>query len=234
MAKKLDNILKIKIFQETACYKKPFSFKVAETYPLPPYSTVKGLFHELLAAKDLYRFNISIQGTYETVMTNYQRMLFFKDNNKVTSMPLNVQLLYNVELLIHVYFSERELLIKLKEKLESPHEYLSVGRHEDLALVTDVRFVKAEEVDFSEKEEPYFVKCNLYIPEEYLKNAQENNFGLNGIKFRLNYSYQKQNGLRVWVDKAEVKYIEKGSVIEDGKFLVDEEGDLVAFYPVVR
>ena len=33
-------ILKLKLFQETACYKKPFAFKVAETYPLPPYSTV--------------------------------------------------------------------------------------------------------------------------------------------------------------------------------------------------
>lgn len=33
-------VLKLKLFQETACYKKPFAFKVAETYPLPPYSTI--------------------------------------------------------------------------------------------------------------------------------------------------------------------------------------------------
>jgi CRISPR-associated protein Cas5t len=235
LAEKLENILKVKIFQETACYKKPFSLKVAETYPLPPYSTVKGLFHKLLATKDFfYRFNISIQGTYEAVMTNYQKMLFFKYNGDITSMPLSVQLLYNVELLIHVYYPDKKILERLAEKLISPDEYLSVGRHEDLALATDIKFVRAEKIDFSEIEEPYFVKCNLYMPEEYLKSVQENNFGLNGIKFRLNYSYKKQNGLRVWEEKAEVKYIEKGSVIEDGIFLVDEEGDLVAFYPVVR
>lgn len=33
-------ILRLKLFQESACYKKPFAFKVAETYPLPPYSTI--------------------------------------------------------------------------------------------------------------------------------------------------------------------------------------------------
>lgn len=43
--------LKMKLFQETACYKKPFAFKVAETYPLPPYSTVIGMFHKILVAK---------------------------------------------------------------------------------------------------------------------------------------------------------------------------------------
>ena len=43
-------ILKLKLYQETACYKKPFATKVAETYPLPPYSTIIGMFHKILQA----------------------------------------------------------------------------------------------------------------------------------------------------------------------------------------
>ena len=44
-------ILKLKLYQETACYKKPFATKVAETYPLPPYSTIIGMFHKILQAE---------------------------------------------------------------------------------------------------------------------------------------------------------------------------------------
>ena len=44
--------LRIKAYQETACYKRPFANKVTETYPLPPYSTVKGMLHAVMAAKE--------------------------------------------------------------------------------------------------------------------------------------------------------------------------------------
>ena len=84
-------ILKLKLFQETACYKKPFAFKVAETYPLPPFSTVIGMFHKILDAKsgEYFPMNISIQGNYESIFSNYQTLRMFK-GNKVTSMPRNV------------------------------------------------------------------------------------------------------------------------------------------------
>ena len=72
-------ILKLKLFQETACYKKPFAFKVAETYPLPPYSTVIGMFHKILGADsgEYYPMNISIQGEYESIFSNYQNLRMF-------------------------------------------------------------------------------------------------------------------------------------------------------------
>ena len=49
-------ILKLKLYQETACYKKPFATKVAETYPLPPYSTVIGMFHKILQHNQEHTF----------------------------------------------------------------------------------------------------------------------------------------------------------------------------------
>ena len=54
------NIIKLKLFQETACYKKPFAFKVAETYPLPPYSTVIGMLHKVLQAQNGEYFDMNI------------------------------------------------------------------------------------------------------------------------------------------------------------------------------
>ena len=75
-------ILKMKIFQESACYKKPFAFKVAETYPLPPYSTVIGMFHKIIGANpgEYYPMNISIlvlhmQAADEVVDNIYENIL---------------------------------------------------------------------------------------------------------------------------------------------------------------
>ena len=47
--------LRLDLFQETACYRKHFAIKISETYPLPPYSTINGLLHRILDAKNIYR-----------------------------------------------------------------------------------------------------------------------------------------------------------------------------------
>ena len=44
--------LKLGLYQETVCYKKPYAFKVTETYPLPPYSTVIGFLHNVINATE--------------------------------------------------------------------------------------------------------------------------------------------------------------------------------------
>jgi CRISPR-associated protein Cas5t len=41
-------LLRIEIFQPTAHYRVPFAQKVKHTYPIPPYSTVKGLLANIL------------------------------------------------------------------------------------------------------------------------------------------------------------------------------------------
>ena len=107
-------ILKLKLFQESVCYKKPFAFKIAETYPLPPYSTVIGMFHKILGAKpgEYFPMNISIQGEYESIFTNYQNLRMFKGKDQVTAMPRNVHQLLNVELVIHVK-AEDEIINKI-------------------------------------------------------------------------------------------------------------------------
>lgn len=72
--------LRLDLFQETACYRKPFAIKISETYPLPPYSTINGLLHRILDAKEYIPMRISIQGDYESLVNEYQTTYFYKKN----------------------------------------------------------------------------------------------------------------------------------------------------------
>ena len=72
-------VLKLRLFQETACYKKPFAFKVGETYPLPPYSTIVGMLHKVLKEKkEFIPMRVSVQGNYENKFVDFQSIYFFK------------------------------------------------------------------------------------------------------------------------------------------------------------
>ena len=110
-------ILKLKLYQETACYKKPFATKVAETYPLPPYSTVIGMFHKILQAQagQYFPMNVSVQGSYEGIFSNYQNLRKYK-GKEVTSMPFNVHQLLNVNLIIHVQ-AEDEIIDRIYQNI---------------------------------------------------------------------------------------------------------------------
>lgn len=79
-------VLRLKLFQETACYKKPLAFKVGETYPLPPYATVKGWAHALLSADQLIPMRVSVQGGYEAKIMDI-RLITCSKNGMWMSSP---------------------------------------------------------------------------------------------------------------------------------------------------
>lgn len=211
-------ILKLKLYQETACYKKPFAMKVAETYPLPPYSTVIGMLHKILQAKpgEYFPMNISIQGEHEAIFNNYQNLRMYKGKDKVTAMPRNVHQLLNVNLIIHVE-AEDEIIDKIYKNITNGIETFTLGRNEDLVRVDDIKILK----EVKNVEEAEIVR-NCYIP-----NWMETT--INGINYRLNTIYKIENNIRQW-DKINVKYIEKntnGSLYEAKQ---DEDGDNIYFY----
>lgn len=61
--------IRVKIEQELVNYKVPTSFQLKETYPLPPYSTVIGMIHNLCGYNKYKDMDISIQG-YSHSRTN--------------------------------------------------------------------------------------------------------------------------------------------------------------------
>lgn len=212
-------ILKLNLFQETACYKKPFAFKVAETYPLPPYSTVIGMVHKILQAKsgEYFPLDISIQGEYESIFSNYQNLRMFKGKDQVTNMPRNVHQLLNINLIVHIK-AEDAIIDKLYENIITGAESFTLGRNEDLVRVDEIKIVEQT------KRNSAFLKHNAYIP---LTTCQENE--IEGINYRLNTVYTiDENQLRKW-EKVNVKYVEKANeVIQEG--LEDEDGDFMFFY----
>ncbi len=213
-------ILKMKLFQETACYKKPFAFKVAETYPLPPYSTVIGMFHKIIGAKpgEYYPMNISIQGDYESIFSNYQNLRMFKGKGKVTQMPRNVHQLLNVNLIIHMQ-AEDETVEKIYNNVISGKEGFTLGRNEDLVRVDEIKIIdKPKEV-----RDKFINNHNAYIPVKYTDEY------VNGINYRLNSVYTIKNELRNW-EKIDVKYIEKYTNESILETLQDEDGDYIFWY----
>ncbi len=213
-------ILKLKLFQETACYKKPFALKVAETYPLPPYSTVIGMFHKIIGAKpgEYYPMNISIQGEYESIFNNYQNLRMFKGKDKVTSMPRNVHQLLNIKLLIHLQ-AKQEVVDKIYKNIIEGKETFTLGRNEDMVRVDDIKIIEApKQIEYG-----YVNKYNAYVPV-----SQTNDF-VRGINYKLNTTYKIENNLRKW-EKVDVKYLEKGTEQELDNILQDEDGDYIFWY----
>ena len=210
-------ILKIRLFQESACYKKPFAFKVAETYPLPPYSTVIGMFHKILQAKsgEYFPMNISIQGEFDSIFSNYQSLRMYKGKDEVTAMPRNVHQLLDINLIIHVQ-SEDDIIDKIYENIVTGKETFTLGRNEDIVRIDEVKILSDVKKVRSKS-----LKHNAYVP-----NIEDED--LNGINYRLNTIYEiDKDNLRKW-KKVNVKYVEKGEIVED--VLQDEDDDLIILY----
>lgn len=213
-------ILKLKLYQETACYKKPFATKVAETYPLPPYSTIIGMFHKILGAKpgEYFPMNISVQGSYEGIFSNYQNLRMYKGKDKVTSMPRNVHQLLDVNLIIHVQ-AEDETIDKIYQNIINGTETFTLGRNEDIVRIDAIKILE----NVNEVEEPNIEK-SAYIPEWIDEDVA-------GINYRLNTTYTIQDDIRKW-NKVDVKYVEKytNKSISEAEVLQDEDGDNIYFY----
>jgi len=79
-----EKILFIELFQPLAQYRNPFTFYYAQTYPLPPKSTIIGMLQN--AVGDWYgvrygikkwweELKISIHGGFESIFWNYQQLI---------------------------------------------------------------------------------------------------------------------------------------------------------------
>lgn len=214
--------LKLKMYQETACYKKPFAFKVTETYPLPPYSTIIGMLHNIIGAKsgEYLPMDISIQGSYEGIFNTYNTTMFYKSKD-VTLMPLNVHMLLGVNLIIHVS-AEDEILKRIIKGFKETSEVFTLGRREDLIRLDSIKMVNIESVKVSRyANDGVVIKNNAYIPQKY-------EYKINGINYRLNKKYTIVNDLRKW-EKVSSIYVENGEVIKNLYFIDDDpiEKDIV-------
>jgi len=159
-----EKILFIQLFQPFAQYRNPFTFYYAQTYPLPPKSTIIGMLQN--ACNDWYgnrygvenwwNLKVSVHGGFESVFCNYQNLIKgdveVKNDGKLWNQelplygkgiksqrtPVYQQELFNGHLYIFIK-GEGNLIEKIKEALEHPPKVLSLGRSEDVVFIKDVR-----------------------------------------------------------------------------------------------
>ena len=142
--------VRIELYQNFANYKKPSSFQLKESYPLPPPSTVIGMVHFACDFKEYEEMDVSIQGKYNSrvydLYTRYEfagasfedkrhQLKFRSKDGKTYGATKGVstcELLTDVKLTIHICPKNQELIQVIYNSLKNPREYLSLGRREDL------------------------------------------------------------------------------------------------------
>ena len=252
--------IRLKIFQNLVNYKLPTSFQLKETYPLPPYSTVIGMVHNACEFTEYVPMKLSVQGKYHSIVSEVYYSYSFaperldKDrlknyvtitknsNEKQTGVyksPLHQNLLSEVELLIHIVPENQELVEEICEKLTYPHEYLSLGRREDLIVFGELP--KIVEVEETELEEDLSIKnsYSAYIPieilkEEAVKIGSKEGVKISGTVYKLTKDYEIKNygtakspkNFRVW-NKIKVVYGSDITGLEEENVYVDEDKNLV-------
>ena len=234
----MERAIRIECFQNLVNYRKPSSFLIKETFPLPPYSTVIGMIHAACGFKEYHPMKVSIQGINSgTVSELYTRYSFnfdtkyeagrhqfsVSDGNKeygVFKGIAHVELVCCNNMVIHVVPEEKDFDTVLEAVLNPPR-YLSLGRHEDLL---DIQKAEAVELEYTEDE--VAVKRDIYIPVD--GDIDIGNISTTTYLLNKEYEISKQ-GLRRWKTdggKVKVYYFPHGLRLSEP--LVDSYGDIVA------
>ncbi len=226
--------LKLQLYQNMVNYRKENSFGYVQSYPLPTLSMVRGMAHSLLDLKEYKPLKVSIQGSFDSIKTNVQKVIKFDrrpqdrpgnpykiivgDSEKTATHSIAfVDCLVNCNILLHIAFDNEELTKELYKKVLS--ETVVLGRNEDIARVdfNITRIVQITEADEAEFKYPVYLD----------KKTSEYNKAV-GTHYKLPFFYEKVTSfddLRIF-KFVDCVYVSKGKV-ED--VLADEDGDAVCF-----
>ena len=245
--------IRFKVYQNMSNYRKPNSFQLKETYPLPPPSTIIGMIHNLCGYEEYKPMDVSIQGKYYSKVSDLYTMYEFgnhkyekgrhqlvvKEDDKeigITRGISTIELLVDVELLIHIKPDDESLMEEIYNALKYPKEYPSLGRREDIALITDVGIVELKDIKGREVAgiEDNYNKYILMKRFKDLKTKKLDGYEL-GAKYILNKDYERVNFgteknpkfFRKWnrVDVAYIKDFKKFNISLE----VDEKNSPVFF-----
>ncbi|MGC8726257.1 MAG: CRISPR-associated protein Cas5 [Thermoplasmata archaeon] len=166
-----EKILFLELFQPFAQYRNPFTFYYAQTYPLPPKSTIIGMLQN--ACDDWYgnkngienwwKMKVSIHGGFESIFWNYQnlikgvpeltndgienqgRPLYGKGITSKRS-PTPQQELFNGHLYVLIKGND-SLIDSIKNSIENLNKVISLGRSEDIVFIKGIKEVNPLKVE---------------------------------------------------------------------------------------
>lgn len=245
--------IRVRLRQDMVNYKKPTSFQLKETYPLPPYSTVIGMVHSLCGYTKYQPMQVSVQGKYFSKVNDLYTRYEFKNAMKYEAARHQLQageygvgqgvataeLLVDVELLLHIVPEDQSLIEEIYNAFVQPKEYPSLGRREDLATIDEVKVVNLFQKEL-ERQIPAYKDYSAYIPyamvqKESVKLTHKiQGVAHTGTRYQLPKNYELVNYgservpkiFRRW-NKVEVVYGSATALAEE-TFMVDED-NLVAF-----
>lgn len=181
-------IIIVKILQEKAVFRTPYSMEVIETYPLPPYSTILGFIHNMLSSsKTIEGINISVQGKYGNLLREFCRYHKYESEKMEGKFyPIIITSLIDLELIIHIKMPTKDLHLKLLSCLKNPPYFAYLGRPEDLILSMGVE--EGEEIEFDPKnieEGAITIPYNCYVRYDIANDCE-----ISGIPFLLPSYYK--------------------------------------------
>lgn len=244
--------VKLEIYQNLVNYKKPTSFQLKETYPLPPPSTVIGMVHFACDYKEYIPMKVAIQGKYHSKVNDlytryefaaapyevpkpgqqarHQVKLDSKIYNKSYGMMKGIsttELLVDNILVLYICPEEQERIEEIYNAFLCPREYLSLGRREDIVQVNSVEITEIREVQL---DDDVTLKYDAYIPVKLLEETNSNATIYNLTKDYELKTIKKDVQVRSW-NKVKVAHCVEGkTVIDEGtKAMIEVQDKSVLF-----
>nr|WP_164917168.1 CRISPR-associated protein Cas5 [Clostridium sp. JN-9] len=246
--------IRLRLWQDMVNYKKPTSFQIKETYPLPPYSTIIGMVHNLCGYEEYKPMNISVQGKHFSKVNDLYTRYEFKNGMKYEAarhqLKVNeygicrgiatAELLVDVELLIHIVPEDQTLVNEIRDAFLYPREYPSLGRREDLATILEgpkVVEIEKKVLDSTirlEKDYGAYIPLDMIEDEKVLMKNSVNGISMTGTRYKISKNYRLINYgteklpkiFRKW-EKKDVVYGTNLSALEDNEVYVDEDNKVV-------
>lgn len=201
----MERAIRVQCFQNLANYRKPSSFIIKESYPLPPYSMVLGMIHAACGFEEFHPMRLSIQGSNRgTISELYTRYSFTpggkyeegrhqicvndKEQYGVYKGIASAELVCENHMIIHIVPPEEDFDTVLTA-MRFPKKYLSLGRYEDLLDVERVDVVNLQ------IEEEASSGMDIYIP----VNSSIDTAGKTTTIYTLTKEYEiTKQGFRRW------------------------------------
>lgn len=242
--------IRLKLYGNLVNYKKPTSFQLKETYPLPPYSTVIGMIHSICEFTEYKDMQISVQGNYNSKVNDLWTRYEFsgskfesgRHNIKIGETIVNKkgdkeivqhgatrgvttsELLVDVNLIIHIVPKDESLLDTIYSCLKNPKEYISLGRREDIVRIDEVK--KVEILD-KVNNANITLEYDAYVPEDSIDSVNTE-----ATKYKINKCYEqlkvsKNKSFRKWTKIDVVHARTSNKIMKRRNSVLDEDGVLV-------
>jgi len=247
----MSKAIRMHIFQQMPNYRKPASFAVRESFPLPPFSTVIGMIHSACGFTEYHPMKISIQGNYAAEISDTATMYTFgisydpgrhqlcvpNSDGKpdgVTRGPKPVMLLTDVELYIHIQPEDPDDFDVILSGLQDPAEYISIGRREDIARVDEVTAVDLDKTD-SDDDESFNSRFSAYLPVDYIGKSLSKEIVGTVYNIPKLFETDAKKKTRRWVEVIKARHLPPDkhiidNVLDNENVFFDSEVNLPVFF----